>query len=284
MKDIKGKTAVITGAGNGFGAEFAKEAAKRGMKLVLADIEKGEVERTLKTCEQIGAEGVALGMDVSLEENTHKLVSTAMEKYGTIDLLINNAGIGLSGRVWELPTQDWKWAIDINLLSHVFTMHEVIPIMLKQGTPCHIVNVSSVAGLVSTGNMGPYLATKHAAVLLSESTSYDLQKIKADINLSVYCPGFVQTDLNNFERHRPERYKKDDPYYRSDVYKLNRINVDRLIHTGIPIDSVGMIVFKAIEENQFYITTHPVYTKLIGDRVMGIIAAQNPDVTKLPAM
>lgn len=281
MKDFKGRTAVITGAGNGFGAEFAKEAAKREMKLVLVDIEPGSAEKTLTSCKKMGAEGIALTYDVSLEENVQEMVKIAIDTFGTIDLLINNAGICMSGRIWELPTQDWRWTVDINLMSQIYGMHEVIPIMLKQGTPCHIVNVASVAGTIAYPNTGPYNATKHAAVLTSETAQFDLQLAQANIGISVYCPGFVQTTLHHSQERRPERFKiNDDPYYSSESYKVAIESINQFIETGTPIDSVGMLIFQAIEEEQFYILTHPIYNALIGGRIQDMLSGKNPDITR----
>lgn len=282
MKDFKGKTALITGAGNGFGAEFAKEGATRGMKLVLVDIDKADVERTLATVKEMGADAIALDMDVSIYENVQKMVKTAVETYGTIDLLINNAGIAVGGVVWETPVRDYEWTMSINVLAQVYAMHEVIPIMIKQGTPCHILNVASVAGLLTSNGMPAYHMSKHASVALSESVQYDIQQAGLNIKMSVYCPGFVQTDLHNYERHRPERFQApDDPYYKSETFKNVLKRAEMVIKTGVPIDSVGMLVFQALEDEQFYIMTHPKYNMVIGARAKDILENRVPDIRNL---
>ena len=206
MKNFKGKTAVITGAGNGFGVEFAKESARRGMKLVLADIDGPGVESTLKTCKDMGAECIALTIDLSINENAKKMINIAADTYGTIDLLINNAGVAVGGFVWETPVQDYEWSIGINVMAQVCAMREAIPLMLKQDSECHIVNVASSAGFMTTAGTSVYHLTKHASVAISECALFDLQAVGAKIGVSVYCPGFVQTDLHNYERHRPERF------------------------------------------------------------------------------
>jgi NAD(P)-dependent dehydrogenase (short-subunit alcohol dehydrogenase family) len=281
MREFKGKTVIITGAGSGFGLEFAKEAARRGMRLVLADINLESAERTLKICEELGAEAITLRTDVSLESEVDEMVISAVNAFDSIDLLFNNAGIGLVGRVWEIPTQDWKWAIDINLMSQIYAMRAAIPIMLKQDTPCHIVNVSSIAGLVVTGNMGPYAATKHAAVALSEATQFDLERIGARIHLSVFCPDFVKTNLHRYEKSRPERYKSNDPYYKSVAYYLTQKEMEMRVTRGKPIQAVGPLVFTAIEEEQFYIVTNPVFDKMIEGRVQDLLNGKNPDASRL---
>ncbi|BBF42176.1 short-chain dehydrogenase/oxidoreductase [Lachnospiraceae bacterium KM106-2] len=283
MKEFKDKVAVITGAGNGFGAEFAKECARRSMKMVIVDIDEADVNRTLATVKEMGAEATAVVADVSLPEEVQKMVDTAMNTYGRIDLLFNNAGVAIPGNILNVPERDWEWIMHINVFSQVYAMKRVIPIMKAQGTPCHIVNTASVAGVVTADGMPAYHTSKFAAVALSESVYYDLQHDGIDnIGMSVYCPGFVQTDLNNCERHRPDRFKApEDPYYASAEFKKGQAIAKHVIETGIPIDSVATSVFNAIEDNEFYILTHPQYTPLIGGRVKNMLAGKGPDFKAL---
>ncbi len=282
MKEFKGKVALITGAANGFGKEFVKECAMREMKIAAIDIEGDEVEAVCKMAEEMGAEAIAIQADVTKFEDVERAVNQVMETYGQIDLLMNNAGIAVPGCVWDLPVRDWEWIMHTNVMSHVYFMKLVIPIMLKQKTHCHIVNTASVAGMITSNGMPSYHTTKHAAVALSESVSYDLQAIGADIAVSVYCPGFVQTDLHHTERHRPEQYRDDsDPYYKSAEFFAGQKTAEHVIVTGIPIDSVGMRVFTAIEEEQFYILTHPIYSTLIGKRVTDMLGGKGPSLKDL---
>lgn len=282
MKDFKGKVAVITGAGNGFGVEIAKECAIRNMKMVLVDIEGEDVERTEKLVESMGAVAVSLTADVSLLQEVKKMVDITIENFGQIDLLFNNAGVAIPGYIWELPMRDWDWIVSINVMSQVYAMNLAIPIMLKQGTPCHIINTASVAGLITSDGMPAYHTTKHASVALSESVSYDLQKINANIKVSVLCPGFVQTDLHHYEKHRPERFTAvEDPYYQSDSFKMHQAIAEHVVTTGIPVDSIGMSVFNAIEDEDFYILTHPIYSTLIGKRVKDMLEGKGPDLKAL---
>jgi NADP-dependent 3-hydroxy acid dehydrogenase YdfG len=205
-----------------------------------------------------------------------------MENYGSIDFLVNNAGVAIPGPVWKLPVQDWDWIVGANLMSQVYAMKRVIPIMIKQDSECHILNVASVAGLITSNGMPAYHATKHASVALTESTSYDLQAINSKIKMSVFCPGFVQTDLHNYERHRPERFMdKSDPYYSSYEYFSGQKRAEFVITTGMPIESIGLSVMNGIEEGQFYILTHPLYNTLIGKRVKEMLEGKGPDLVAL---
>lgn len=285
MKDFKNRVALITGAAHGFGAELAQEAARRGMKLVLADIDEPALKRSVQQVADLGAQVESIVADVSLEEDVDKMVKAAMARFGQIDLLINDAGIALAGTVWQLPSRDWEWIMHVNLMSQVYAMQRVIPIMLKQKTPCHIVNVASIAGLIDTPGMPAYHASKFASVGLTEATAYDLQRAGANINLSVMCPGFVQTDLYHTEDRRPERYQApDDPYYQSPTFKAGQQMAKYVIETGMPIDSIALTVFQAIEDDEFYILTHPVFNTLIGDRVKRIVNGDKPDVSVMDGL
>ncbi len=234
MKDFKGKVAVITGAAHGIGHALAKEAAMKGMNLVLADIDYEYLKKVEEEVAEIGAEVLSIKVDVTEFEQVKALGDKTIETFGKVDLFFNNAGV-------------------------------VVP------------------GLLTTPNMPTYHMTKHANVALSESVNYQLQKIGSKIKMSVFCPGYIQTDLDNCDLRRPERFKIDnnEPYYSSVEYKAGLERAHFVIRTGIPIDSVGMSVFKAIEEEQFYILTHPKYNQIIGDRVKTKLDGKNPDVFSL---
>ncbi len=282
MKDFKGRVALVTGAANGFGKEFIKECAQREMKIAAVDIMGDELKEAVAQLRNEGADIIAIEGDVTKFEDVERAVNETMDKYGQIDLLINNAGIVLGGTVWTLPIRDWEWIMHANVMSQIYFMKLVIPIMLEQKTHCNIVNVASIAGFVTADSLCAYHTTKFASVALSESTSYDLQAIGADISVSVYAPGFVQTELYRSEERRPDQYRDDsDPYYKSEEFERAHQIMVNLIKTGIPIDSVGMRVFNAIEEDQFYILTHPFYTPLIGGRVQDVLGGKNPDLIGL---
>ncbi|GGM29334.1 short-chain dehydrogenase [Paraliobacillus quinghaiensis] len=280
MKDFSGKVAVITGAGNGFGVEFAKECALREMKVVIADINKEDLKRTENLISDMGAEVISIPTDVSLYEEVENLASKSIERFGSVDLLFNNAGVVVPGPIWELPVNDWDWIMGVNVNGIAYGLKAFIPIMLKQDTPCHIVNTASVAGLLTTPSMAAYHTSKHATVALSESVNYGMQAMNAKVKMSVFCPGFVQTNLHECDRQRPDRFKMDpdEPYYQSKTYQDGLARAHHVINTGIPIDSIGQSVFTAIEEERFYILTHPKYNPLIGKRVKDMLEGVIPSV------
>ncbi|MDD7466010.1 MAG: SDR family NAD(P)-dependent oxidoreductase [Actinomycetaceae bacterium] len=265
MRDFKDKVALITGGANGIGKAFAIEAAKRGMKLALVDIDGPDLVGTQAVLEALGAQVAMIEADVTDYDEVKKSVEATMNAFGQIDLLFNNAGIAPAGDIVELPVLDWQWAVQANLVSHGYYYREVLPIMEKQATPGHIVVTASTAGVMPGFGTNPaYSATKHGAVALAEDLRVYMDLHKLDIGVTVYCPGFVQTDLHHSMRHRPERFRNNaDPWYSSEAYRnrLNNTNVN--ISTGIPIDTVGSRIFEGVEKNDLYIFTHPEYTPLV---------------------
>ncbi|WEV43589.1 SDR family NAD(P)-dependent oxidoreductase [Lactobacillus sp. ESL0684] len=282
MKEFKDKVAVITGAAHGFGREFALEAAKRGMKLVLADIDEPALAKTLQDVKEIGAQAISVLTDVTEETEIDNLVNRAMNKYDQINLLINSAGVAIPGPVWELPTRDWEWILHADLMSQVWALKRVIPIMRKQKEHGDILNVASIAGLMTSPQMPAYYATKFAVVGMSEAVEYDLQVAQANVGLHVFCPAFVQTDLYHTEKHRPEKYTdKSDPYYTSETFKAGQKQAKVDIITGMALDGVAKLVFKALEDDKFYILTHPGVNDAIVGRTKGIPEGKGPDLQAL---
>ena len=272
MKEFKGRVALITGGANGFGKAFAIEAAKREMKIALVDIDEDDLCGTTAVLKNLGAEVLTIPADVSLCDDVKMSVAKTMEKFGQIDVLFCNAGIAPSGDIFNLPPRDWEWTAWTNLISHGYYYREVLPIMVEQGTPCHIIATASIAGILhGIGNNPGYSATKHGAVGLAEDIRTLCRINNYDIGISVFCPGYIQTDLHHCERHRPARFScPEDPYYKSQHYidAVRRVNVN--ISTGTPIDPVGAYLFKAIEDKQMYILPHNKFLPYIEARHRGI--------------
>ena len=282
MKDFAGRVALITGAAHGFGKEFVKQAAQRGMKIAALDIMEDALQEVGPLAEELGAEKVLLlPCDVTEYDQVKACVAKVMEEFGQIDLLINDAGVATFGAVWMVPPREYDWIIDTNLKAHVYFMHEVIPIMLKQGTHCNIVNVCSAAGTFVAKSAAAYQASKFGALALAETTYYDLKAANADIHMSAYCPGFIETNLDHSEEYKQDKYKVDDPYYEGQYHAAMQQAAKYLIHTGRDISESGPIVFKAIEDDQFYIITHRHYDKHIGIRCANMLSGRNPDLMEI---
>ena len=282
MKVFKNKVALITGAGHGFGRALSLEAAQRGMKLAIADIDKKALCKTENDIKKTGAKVISIPTDVTEEKDIDAMVKKTMAEYGEINLLINSAGVAIPGPIWELPTRDWEWILHADLMSQVWALKRVIPIMRKQKGHGDILNVASMAGLITSPLMPAYYATKFAVVGMTEAVEYDLQAEEANVGLHVFCPAFVQTDLYHTEEHRPEKYTdKSDPYYSSEIFKEGQKQAKKDITTGIPLDNVPKIIFKALEDDKFYILTHPGMNPAIVARAKNIPSGKGPDLKAL---
>lgn len=259
MKEFKDKVLVVTGAGSGIGAAIAVEGAARGMKIVINDIDAQGVDRTAKTIREMGGEVVVQVGDASLAEEVKGLFDLTIKSFQRADILVNNAGVSVSGPIWEVPIQDIQWITEANFLGHAYGMHYFIPQMIRQGSECAVINVASAAGITISPQSVLYHATKAADVSLSEGALLSL-KNRGINNIQVHClcPAFIKTTIHLSELHRPQRYQdRSDPYYQSDEFVAGTIRAKRGVMSGIEIDSVGMTVFGALEDNNFYIFTHP---------------------------
>jgi len=278
MKEFKGKVLVITGGGSGIGEAIAKEGALRGMKVVINDIDEPAVDRVVGELRAMGAEAVGQKADISLLENVQALLKLTMDTYGQVDMLVNNAGVSVSGPIWEIPTQDVKWITEVNMMSHLYGMQVFLPQMISQGTEGVVINTESTAGLMTSGNAVMYHATKFAGVAASEGT-YLALKNRGLGRIQVHClmPAFVKTGIHLSDAHRPGRYAiNDDPYYESQEFKAGYIRSERQVVGGMPIDYVGTCVFTAVEDEKFYIFTHPESQMVAGMRIQNLVNGKNP--------
>jgi len=201
MKDLQGKVAVITGGASGIGRAVADRAAAEGMKIVLADIEEGPLKAAEDELTSNGVEAVGVVTDVADAASVRTLRDRALDRFGAVHLVHNNAGIGLGGPIWEVSEEDWRWILGVNLWGVIHGVATFTPLLIEQGEG-HIVNTASVAGLIATPFLGPYNATKQAVVAISETLFKDLQAVGAPVGVSVLCPGFVRTRNGTDRRGR----------------------------------------------------------------------------------
>lgn len=278
MKDFKDKVLVVTGGSSGIGQAIAKEGALRGMKIIINGMTEAHVEETLDMLRKLGAEAYGLTADISEYENVQKLFDLTMEKFGRVDMLCNNASVAVSGPIWEIPLKDIHWITEVNMMSHLYGMHIFIPQMIKQGTEAEIVNTESTAGIMTSGNAIMYHATKHAGVAASECAYLSLRQRGLE-RIHVHClmPAFVQTHIHEADKRRPERFAiDDDPYYKSQEFTSGYVRSEKQVTAGMPIDYVGTCVFTAIEDEKFYIYTHPESQVVAGMRVKRMVSGENP--------
>lgn len=272
-EDYKGKKAVVTGAANGIGKCIARKMAECGADVLLVDIHGDEAAKAAEEIRALGVQAESIQADVSVKEECKKVFDKAMELFGRCDILVNDAGVSASGDVWNIPERDIRWVYEVNVYSHWFMMGYFIPQMEKQGTHCQIVNVCSIAGLITSPSSPAYFSSKHAAVALSEVVYKQLRDKGDKIDVSVFCPGFVQTEMWQTDRHRPERFAvTDDPYYHNEDYQKNLAVSKYVLDNGTPLEETIDSVFKMLEEGKFYLLTHDRYDGML--RAQGVWQAE----------
>jgi NAD(P)-dependent dehydrogenase (short-subunit alcohol dehydrogenase family) len=276
MKELAGKVAVITGAGSGFGREFARIATRERMKLVLADVQQDALDAAAKEAIAGGAEAVGVRADVSRAEDVQQLAARAIGKFGAVHLLFNNAGVaGGGGYVWESSLKDWQWVLGVNLMAAVHGIRSFLPLMLSQECECHVVNTASAAGLVSAPLMSVYNVSKHGVVTLSETLFHDLRLAHAKVGVSLLCPAFVPTNIDNSERNRPPDLVEDAPLTRSQI--IARERSEKAVTSGrLSAAEVARMTFEAVRENRFYVITHPKMLASVELRLRDVLDGRNP--------
>ncbi len=271
MENLAGKVAVITGGASGIGKAVAWRAAAAGMKVVLADIEEAVLEETASALAADGADVLAVVTDVADAGSVHALRDRTLQHFGGAHLVHNNAGVGVGGPIWEITEEEWRWILGVNLWGVVHGINAFVPLLLEQGEG-HVVNTASIAGLSSTPGLGPYTATKHAVVAMSESLYKDLRAIDAPIGVSVLCPGFVQTGIGRSDRNRPSWAPEHDPATAAERTSF----IQAMVDAGIDPSTVADRVFDALGEGTFYILTHPEMKPALALRHEDIIEGRPP--------
>jgi NAD(P)-dependent dehydrogenase (short-subunit alcohol dehydrogenase family) len=280
MDEFKGKVAVITGAGSGFGREFARVGASLGMKLVLADIQADALEETRAELAGQGADAFAQVVDVSSGQQIEALAEATLQRYGSVHLLFNNAGIGTAGLIWENSVRDWEWALGVNLWGVIHGVRAFTPLMLAaaKADPAycgHIVNTASMAGLLNQPNLGAYNVSKHAVVSLSETLFHDLSLVTSQVHCSVLCPYFVPTGIHRSHRNRPADLANAGPPTQSQLVAQAMIN--KAVASGkLAASDIATRTFDAIRERAFYVVSHPEALDAVLQGAQDLVALRNP--------
>jgi NAD(P)-dependent dehydrogenase (short-subunit alcohol dehydrogenase family) len=274
MKDFAGKVAVITGAGSGFGREFARHAQRLGMKLVLADVQRDALNAVVAELGSAGAMVIGEIVDVARGEDVQRLADRAYAEMGGVHLLFNNAGVGCGGLVWENSDRDWQWVLGVNLWGVIHGLRHFVPRMIASGEPGHVVNTASVAGLVCAPGMGVYNASKHAVVALTETLEHDLRLAGAAIGVSLLCPAYVPTGIAQSQRNRPAELSGDAP---TASQRAAQAALTKAVDSGkISATQVAQMTFDAVAAGRFYVLTHPQILPTVQLRFDDIVQQRNP--------
>ena len=279
IDNFAGKTAVLTGAGSGFGLECARIGARLGMNLVLVDVQQDALDAAAAEMRAAGSQVLACRVDVSNAAQMEQLGADVLARFGAPRLVFTDAGVGSGGLIWGNSVQDWEWVLGVNLMGVVHGVRVFTPMMLDaaRNDPAwrgHIVNTASMAGLLTPPNMGVYNVSKHAVVSLSETLYQDLSLVSDQVGASVLCPYFVSTGINDSHRNRPGALAADKPT-RSQL--IGQAMISKAVSSGkVTAAEVAQKVFDAVAAGQFYIFSHPQALGAVRTRMEDIVQVRNP--------
>jgi NAD(P)-dependent dehydrogenase (short-subunit alcohol dehydrogenase family) len=195
MDDLKGKTAVVTGAASGIGRAVATELHAAGMRIVMGDI---DADGVVAAAAAIGSADrvVAIGLDVRDPGSVEAAAEVALERFGALHVAVNNAGVVNGGPVWELEPDEWHEVLDVNLWGVIHGIRSFVPRILDSGEPGHVVNICSTASLLAMESLGPYTVAKHGVLGLTEVLRLDLRRVEAPVGVTAVFPGLVRTGMS----------------------------------------------------------------------------------------
>jgi len=280
MKNISGAVAFVTGAGGGLGLGMARALAEQGAKVAVCDVHEGRLAEAQAIAEQDGWADrfLALTLDVTDRPGYAAALDETEARFGPLQILVNNAGVGIAGPVDEATHADWDWGVGVNLIGVANGLVAGIPRIKAHGLGGHIVNTASEGAIMSARlTRGIYAPTKAAVISLTEHLRVEFEAKGIDIGTTVVCPGPVETNISETESNRPAAFQVDSPFRRQDSP-----------HGALPANPgggnywldpllVGRQTVHAILENKLYVITHPAFIASVKARHAGIEAAMAQD-------
>jgi len=266
--DLQGRVAVVTGAASGIGLALVERFVADGMSVVMADVERPALERAAERVARDGTRVLAVPCDVGDPAQVAALRDRTVETFGTVHVLCNNAGVAAGRPLLKTRPETWRWIVDVNLLGVAYGVHAFAPLMVAQGEG-HVVNTASEAGLVASGLLGPYHATKYGVVGLSESLYLELEG--TGVGVSCLCPELVDTKIFEATRNAPAALGLPKPA------AIPMEQIEQLMGSrAMPPAEVAAAVVDAIRERRFWIVTHEISRKRVAQRSADLAAGRNP--------
>jgi NAD(P)-dependent dehydrogenase (short-subunit alcohol dehydrogenase family) len=279
VKQLEEKVAVVTGAASGIGRALVRRCAAERMKIVLADVEPAALTALELEVRKDGATALGVLTDVSNPRDVEQLSERTVNRFGAVHLLFNNAGVGMIGpAVWESTIADWSWILGVNLWGVIHGLRVFIPLMLEQATECHIVNTASAAGLLPQPGMGVYSASKAAVIALTEAVQHELAIRRAQVRVSVVCPGPVKTRMIDAARNRPAALQ-NDPWVETErqaAHAEAEQELRSICESGMSPDEVAELSFAALSEHRMHTFTHPWISPALELRMSNILKGIDP--------
>ncbi|MBK5224667.1 MAG: SDR family NAD(P)-dependent oxidoreductase [Acidimicrobiia bacterium] len=268
MDDLTGKVAVVTGGASGIGRAMVDRFAADGMRIVIGDIEEAVLETTVAELRERGTEVVGVVVDVSDPASMQSLADEALDVFGGWHVVCLNAGVGAGGPIWEVPIADWEWVLGANLWGIVHGLRSFVPGLVEQDEG-HVVITASLAGLVAGANLGPYNASKFAAVAIGETLQADLSAVASGVGVSILCPAWVNTRIFESGRNRPtgDTTSAVGPTGGDD----GREEAAAFFAASMPAAQVADAVADAIRTRRLHILTHDYSAELVRGRTEQIL-------------
>jgi NAD(P)-dependent dehydrogenase (short-subunit alcohol dehydrogenase family) len=263
MKNLTNKVAFVTGASTGIGYALAEALGRAGMRVMIAGINEQNLDAALARLRSAGITAERVQCDVASRASVQSAALATIAKFGKVHVVCNNAGVGMGGEFGTIPESDWEWVIRVNLMGVVHGTEIFAPLLAQHGEGGHIVNTSSIAGLLAAPGMEPYAATKSAVVAMSEG--WRMQLAPRGIGVSVLCPAFVRTSIGSGHRNRPggPRPGRDE----------GSALLNQLVEAGMDPKMLAARVLEAIRDDELYIFTHPELKAAVEGRFNAILEA-----------
>jgi NAD(P)-dependent dehydrogenase (short-subunit alcohol dehydrogenase family) len=280
MREFRGRVAVVTGAASGIGLATAERLAQEGMRLVLADVEEPALRKAVDALAGRGAEVLAVATDVTQPASVDALAQRAWERFGAVHVVFNNAGVEVTGALWETPLEDLRWVVDVNLWGVIHGIRSFVPRMLEHRSEGHVVSTASMAGLTSAPFLDIYCITKHGVVTLMESLYKELVILGSPLRASVVCPGLIKTRIMESARNRPGDARRDPPTPATAPGAVMMENALRQgVESGWSPAVVAQAIFEGIRDERFYvIPSQPEVKANLYQRLDEVRDERNPGV------
>jgi NAD(P)-dependent dehydrogenase (short-subunit alcohol dehydrogenase family) len=267
VDDLQGRVAIVTGGASGIGLAMAQRFAAEGMNIVLGDIEQGALDSAVAGLRDSGASAVGALVDVSDPVQMTALAHAARDEFGGFHLVCLNAGVGGGGLSWEADLATWKWVLDVNLWGIINGLHAFVPELIAQKAG-HVVITASLAGFVYGPGMGPYNASKAAAVAIGETLAGELAAEAPDVGVSILCPGWVNTRIFESDRNRP-----GGPVERDAAGEAMRKEMAAFFAGSMAASDVADAVLDAVRARRLHILTHEMSEPALRDRMERVLGA-----------
>ena len=273
MRELAGKTAFVTGGASGIGLALGRAFLQRGMKVMLADIDKDALADAVENLHDLGPQVHGITCDVADPESVERAAKASYQAFGNVHVVCNNAGVGAGGGINNISLDNWRWVLDVNVMGVLHGIRNFLPHIRAHGEGGHIVNTASMAGMVSGPWFAPYVASKFAVVAMSEGLAMQLKPL--GIGVSVLCPEFVRTRIMESERNRQERYGPRQTLDPGSPAGALAAQVAERVQSGIDPLDVAARVLTAISEDELYVFTHPNMRAGAEKRFAAILAAMD---------